>query len=142
MPRYIKKREPQKLKDLEDELRDEDYLFGDVKLTEEEKQEYQRKKELLELAKQRVSGDDGVERYEFPETYEDEHGRIDSQKKKALLTSTRYDAKQEPETDEQQEWEADRVRFSAPVPVEHSRCLHLPQGATRRNEVWSLGQRA
>ena len=115
--RYIKKREPQKLKELEDELRDEEYLFGDVKLTDEERREILRKKELFELAKQRVSGDDGVERYQFPEAYEDEQGRIDSQKKKALLTTARYDNKQEVVTDEQQEWEADRVPLPIALPT-------------------------
>ncbi|XP_048777576.1 pre-mRNA-splicing factor ATP-dependent RNA helicase DHX16-like [Ostrea edulis] len=48
---YLKKRNVDKLDDLEAELMDEDYLFGEMELTEKEKRERDYKKTVLKLAK-------------------------------------------------------------------------------------------
>lgn len=49
---YYKKRNKDKLDDLEAEIIDEEYLFGDTNLSEREKKELKYKKKVLELAKE------------------------------------------------------------------------------------------
>nr|XP_022327385.1 putative pre-mRNA-splicing factor ATP-dependent RNA helicase DHX16 [Crassostrea virginica] len=48
---YLKKRNVDKLEDLEAELMDEEYLFGEMELTQREKREREYKKTVLKLAK-------------------------------------------------------------------------------------------
>ncbi len=65
---YLKKRETQKLEDLEAELRDEEYLFAESELTPAEKIRLEKKRRLLELAKQRAATDaSDIPRYDFPQ---------------------------------------------------------------------------
>lgn len=106
---YLKKREELKLKEAEDDLKDEIYLFGDVELTEAEKREINKKKRLLELARQRVTLTDEIDHYLPPEAYEDEQGRLDLKKKNAVLTA-RYYQKDEQVVDEQIHWEQSQAK--------------------------------
>lgn len=48
---YLKKREAEKLEDLEAEIKDEEYLFASEELTEREKKELLYKRTLRDLAK-------------------------------------------------------------------------------------------
>eukprot|EP01087_Luapelamoeba_hula_P023884 TRINITY_DN8905_c0_g1_i1.p1 TRINITY_DN8905_c0_g1~~TRINITY_DN8905_c0_g1_i1.p1 ORF type:complete len:1059 (-),score=225.88 TRINITY_DN8905_c0_g1_i1:78-3254(-) len=108
---YLKKREGQVLEDIEAEIKDEAYLFSDANLTAAERARLDKKRTVYELAKQRISTQAlDIERFQFPDTYEDEAGRIDLAKKRALLTSTKYDSVHMAPEDEQEEWEADRLR--------------------------------
>ena len=65
---YAKKRKDMKLEELEDDIKDEEYLFTDVQVTEREKEQLERKKQLLSLAKQyKEAGDvEKVQRYVIP----------------------------------------------------------------------------
>ncbi|CAH1784821.1 unnamed protein product [Owenia fusiformis] len=65
---YLKKRQKDKLEDLEAEVQDEEYLFGDSKLTAREKKELEYKRKVLKLAKDhRRAGDvEKVDRYYMP----------------------------------------------------------------------------
>ena len=65
---YAKKRKEMKLEELADDLRDEEYLFKDANLTEREKKQFERKKQLLDLAKKyNKAGDvEKVQRYVMP----------------------------------------------------------------------------
>ena len=48
---YLKKREVDKVEELEADIIDEEYLFGDAKLTQRERAEFEYKKRVLNLAK-------------------------------------------------------------------------------------------
>ena len=65
---YAKKRKEMKIEELVDDIRDEEYLFKDVDVTEKEKNRYERKKQLLELAQSyNKAGDiEKVQRYVMP----------------------------------------------------------------------------
>ena len=51
---YLEKREKSKLAEIEDDLKDEEFLWGDVELTEAERADIELKKKLFGLAKARV----------------------------------------------------------------------------------------
>lgn len=65
---YLKKREPEKLAEIEQEILDEEYLWNDVKLTEYEKKRLEIKKKTLEVAKKYKEADniEKVDRYYMP----------------------------------------------------------------------------
>jgi len=68
---YLKKREDQKLQELEDAIADEEFLFGDMRMTEKEQRELEYKKTVLAAAKERVKDVDDVVRYQMPTAYDD-----------------------------------------------------------------------
>lgn len=49
---YLAKREKDKIEDLEAEIADDEYLFSDMELTAQEKQELEYKRKVRDLAKQ------------------------------------------------------------------------------------------
>ena len=51
---YLEKREKSKLAEIEDDLKDEEFLWGDVELTEAERADIELKKKLFGLAKARM----------------------------------------------------------------------------------------
>ncbi|XP_050406181.1 pre-mRNA-splicing factor ATP-dependent RNA helicase DHX16 isoform X1 [Patella vulgata] len=65
---YLKKRQADKLYDLEGDVADEEYLFKDVRLSSREKKELEYKKRVLKLASEhRKAGDiEKVSRYHMP----------------------------------------------------------------------------
>ncbi|XP_051852082.1 pre-mRNA-splicing factor ATP-dependent RNA helicase DHX16 isoform X2 [Antechinus flavipes] len=69
---YLAKREREKLEDLEAELADEEFLFGDVELSHTERQELKYKKKVRDLAREyRAAGEqeklEATTRYHMPE---------------------------------------------------------------------------
>ncbi|XP_044529695.1 pre-mRNA-splicing factor ATP-dependent RNA helicase DHX16 [Gracilinanus agilis] len=69
---YLAKREREKLEDLEAELADEEFLFGDVELSHTERQELKYKKRVRDLAREyRAAGEqeklEATTRYHMPE---------------------------------------------------------------------------
>jgi pre-mRNA-splicing factor ATP-dependent RNA helicase DHX16 len=64
---YLKKREEKKRQELEDELMDEEFLFGGMKLSAQEQAEYRYKKDVYELAKQLAKNGDEIVGYHMPE---------------------------------------------------------------------------
>lgn len=64
---YLGKREQQQLDLLRIEIADWERDFKGVKLTKREQQEYERKKELLRLAEERLAIDEGGDHYQMPD---------------------------------------------------------------------------
>jgi pre-mRNA-splicing factor ATP-dependent RNA helicase DHX16 len=75
---YLKKREAEEMRRRRDQLEDDDYMFAGVELTEAEKRKAAKDRVVLELADKRASLPDDVERYEMPQAYEDDQGRLDA----------------------------------------------------------------
>ncbi|GAA6043501.1 hypothetical protein JCM8097_002244 [Rhodosporidiobolus ruineniae] len=90
---YLGKREQQQLDLLRIEIADWERDFRGVKLTKKEEREYERKKELLRLAEERLAIDDGTDGYMMPDDYFTAQGKIDSKRKHDLLTARYSDAK-------------------------------------------------
>jgi pre-mRNA-splicing factor ATP-dependent RNA helicase DHX16 len=108
---YLEKREEKELRLLEVSLKDEEYLFEDVPLTKEELRRKELNKNILGMATDRYRfayKDDG---YKLPDTYEDEHGRVDKEKRDGLLTA-RYEEEEQLKT-EQEQWEDEQQQFAA-----------------------------
>ncbi|CAM9482708.1 unnamed protein product [Ectocarpus fasciculatus] len=108
---YLEKREEKELKLLEVSLKDEEYLFDDVQVTAEEKKRKELNKSILNMATDRYRfsyKDDG---YKLPDTYEDEHGRVDKDKREAALTA-RYEEEEQVKT-EQEQWEEEQQQVAA-----------------------------
>ncbi|KAI3711289.1 hypothetical protein L2E82_41270 [Cichorium intybus] len=69
-----------------DNIDDEQYLFGDVKLSEAEQRELRYKKQIYELVKKRSQEDDNVNEYRMPDAYyDDEHDRFQWPSCRSLL---------------------------------------------------------
>ena len=66
---YLVKRQKDKMEDLEREMEDEEYMFGDVKLTEKEKKDIEYKKKVLGLAKEhkKLTETEKLNRYYIPD---------------------------------------------------------------------------
>lgn len=69
---YLAKREREKLEDLEAELADEEFLFGDVELSRHERRELKYKRRVRDLAREyRAAGEqeklEATNRYHMPE---------------------------------------------------------------------------
>eukprot|EP01099_Mayorella_cantabrigiensis_P002926 TRINITY_DN2315_c1_g1_i1.p1 TRINITY_DN2315_c1_g1~~TRINITY_DN2315_c1_g1_i1.p1 ORF type:complete len:1050 (-),score=283.26 TRINITY_DN2315_c1_g1_i1:113-3175(-) len=105
--KYLEMREPKKLQELKDDLKDEEYLFEGVNLTVEEKSEIEFKKHIYNLAQQRINLVDRVARYEMPESYETPDGKIDQNKKLQALAA-RYEP-EEVQINEQDVWEDHQI---------------------------------
>ncbi|EFH55805.1 hypothetical protein ARALYDRAFT_345267 [Arabidopsis lyrata subsp. lyrata] len=80
---YVKKREQKKLEELKDDLEDEQYLFGDEKLTETEIREFRYKKKIYEVIKRSTQEEDNVGEYRMPDAY-DQRGSVDQEKRFAV----------------------------------------------------------
>jgi pre-mRNA-splicing factor ATP-dependent RNA helicase DHX16 len=113
---YLVKRTDQKLVELEDDLKDEDYLYNGVKLTKKEKIEKEMKLELLKLAKekQNMNFDEGG--YDMPDAYVDvdEEGvavKRDKDRELEVLHGRTQDIEETVRT-EQEVWEDHQLKYS------------------------------
>jgi len=104
---YLKKREEKELALIEKELRDEEFLFGDIEITAEEKQQREVKRKVLEIAKEKDRFDTEHRGYRMPEAYETEDGKLDTKKREAALMA-RYQEEEQYKT-EQELWEEQQV---------------------------------
>eukprot|EP00958_Prasinococcus_capsulatus_P027551 scaffold5640_cov328-Prasinococcus_capsulatus_cf.AAC.6 len=122
---YLKKREDQKLQELEDAIADEEFLFGDMRMTEKEQRELEYKKTVLAAAKERVKDVDDVVRYQMPTAYDDT-SKGPRQDERWKVAYERYREKDGNEQDgnpfaeqellEQQQLQKAQVRPPAPAP--------------------------
>lgn len=88
---YLKKREEIKLDELEQAVEDEQYLFEGEKLTEKERAEFEYKKRVLQLAKERKKQLEELEHddaYHMPTAYDD--GDKDAADKRFGVLKARY----------------------------------------------------
>ncbi|KAF3331470.1 putative pre-mRNA-splicing factor ATP-dependent RNA helicase DHX16 isoform X1 [Carex littledalei] len=81
---YLDKRKEKKLLEIEDEIRDHEYIFEGVKLTEAEERELRYKKQIYELAKKHLEEDNNDE-YKMPDAY-DVDGVINQEKRFSVAT--------------------------------------------------------
>lgn len=107
---YLEKRESKELKLLEMSMKDEDDLFDGMNLTAEERKRREINNKILTMAKDRHRfsyKDDG---YHMPDTYEDERGLVDKNKREAALTA-RYEVEEEVKA-EQEIWEEEQSKVA------------------------------
>lgn len=102
--KYLVKRKDDKLKELEADIQDDEYLFDEEVLTERERKERDYKKTVLKLAKDydKVKDAEKVQRYVMPEeggTVDDKYIEIDDKEKRPGY--------------EQKKWEEDQMRGTA-----------------------------
>ncbi|OQR72688.1 putative pre-mRNA-splicing factor ATP-dependent RNA helicase DHX16-like [Tropilaelaps mercedesae] len=95
---YLIKRKEDKLIELEQDIQDEEFLFGDQELTERERRELEKKKQLLEIAKEHEKAKDleRVSRYVMPD-------------EKKMDSYIEVDTKEKVPNSEQMKWEEERL---------------------------------
>ncbi|KAF7548212.1 hypothetical protein G7Z17_g7208 [Cylindrodendrum hubeiense] len=110
---YLKKREAERLALLRKQVAEEtSELRSGVKLSETEKAEFTKNREILRLAEERLKIDDHRDGYVMPEDYITEKGKLDRRKKEEALYK-RYVEKdefgQEKFVTEHEEWEREQT---------------------------------
>ncbi|GAA5993596.1 hypothetical protein JCM10908_000131 [Rhodotorula pacifica] len=128
---YLGKREQQQLDLLRIEIADWERDFKGVKLTRREQQEYDRKKELLRLAEERLAIDEGTDHYQMPDDYFTAQGKIDSKRKKDLLTQRYQDVKPKRYGQKDSEFITDLEQYE----MEQTNKAQMKAGALDREQV-------
>jgi pre-mRNA-splicing factor ATP-dependent RNA helicase DHX16 len=83
---YLKKREAERLALLRKQVAEEtEELRGGARLSEKEKAEFAKNREVLRIAEERLRIDDHLDGYAMPEDYITEKGKIDRKKKEAAM---------------------------------------------------------
>ena len=97
---YLKKREVDKVEELEADIVDEEYLFGDAKLTQRERADIEYKKKVLNLAKDYKKAQDmsKVDHYVMPD-----------QKKGETSAYVEVDDREKAPNAEQKKWEEEHL---------------------------------
>lgn len=133
---YLTKREVQQIELLRKEIADDEALFHGMKVSRRERQELERKKELLKLVDERV--DDAAAAYQLPDDYLTEDGKIDSKKKTNALYRRYEEAKLQDKsfmTDTDQ-WEASQTQHS----MFKTGVMDEPENAVDYEYVFDEGQ--
>lgn len=111
---YLKKRETEKLALLRKQVAEEtEELRSRVRLSEREKAEFAKNREILRLAEERLRIDDHRDGYYMPEDYITEKGKIDKKRKEDALYKRyveRDEYGQEKFTTEHEEWEREQTQ--------------------------------
>jgi pre-mRNA-splicing factor ATP-dependent RNA helicase DHX16 len=107
---YLEQREKKMLEAARDDIKDDEYLFGDVELSARERADLEYKKTVYDLANQRVNMSDQVERYTMPTAY-DAEGSVDQGKRFEGLLA-RYQDEEAEEMNEFQAWDATQIKRS------------------------------
>src|SRR3569833_2295802 len=110
---YLKKREAERLALLRKQVAEETAeLKSGVRLSEKEKAEFAKNREILRLAEERLRIDDHRDGYYMPEDYITEKGKIDKKKKEDALYKRYVDKDeygQEKFVTEHEEWEREQA---------------------------------
>lgn len=110
---YLKKREAERLALLRKQVAEEtEELRSGVKLSEKEKTEFAKNREVLRLAEERLRIDDHLDGYAMPEDYITEKGKIDRKKKEDAMYKRyveRDEYGQEKFVTEHEEWEREQA---------------------------------
>ncbi|KAG8466897.1 hypothetical protein KFE25_008276 [Diacronema lutheri] len=104
--KYLEGRERLKLDEARDELEDEAFLFEGQKLSKRERAELELKRELYELAQQRVAKVDVDDRYRMPDAYDGDGVTAADRAKRMDLATARYADEAPVEASEQEQWES------------------------------------
>ncbi|XP_076943643.1 pre-mRNA-splicing factor ATP-dependent RNA helicase DEAH1-like [Bidens hawaiensis] len=108
---YLKKREQKKLEEIRDDIEDEQYLFGNTKLSEVEQRENRYKKQIYDLVQKRSQEDDNINEYRMPDAY-DEEGGVNQEKRFAVAMERYRDSKDGDKMNpfaEQEAWEDHQI---------------------------------
>ena len=107
---YLEARKEKKVRELEDELVDEEFLFKDVKLSKREEEEIKFKRVALNLAREheKAQSMENIDRYYMPTGKTDETSKNDRYREDNRFPESKSNAQQS----EQRRWE-DRVIESA-----------------------------
>ncbi|KAI9162967.1 Pre-mRNA-splicing factor ATP-dependent RNA helicase-like protein cdc28 [Paramyrothecium foliicola] len=110
---YLKKREAERLALLRKQVAEEtEELRSGVRLSEKEKAEFAKNREILRLAEERLRIDDHRDGYMMPEDYITEKGKVDMKKKEEALYKRyveRDEYGQEKFVTEHEEWEREQA---------------------------------
>ncbi|EFY88989.1 hypothetical protein MAC_04920 [Metarhizium acridum CQMa 102] len=110
---YLKKRETERLALLRKQVAEETAeLRSGVRLSEKEKSEFAKNREILRLAEERLKIDDHRDGYSMPEDYITEKGKLDRKKKEEALYKRyveRDEFGQEKFVTEHEEWEREQA---------------------------------
>ncbi|EMR68070.1 putative atp-dependent rna helicase dhx8 protein [Eutypa lata UCREL1] len=111
---YLKKREAERLALLRKQVAEETAeLRSGVRLSEKEKAEFAKNREILRLAEERLRIDDHLDGYYMPEDYITEKGKIDKKRKEEALYKRYVDRDeygQEKFVTEHEEWEREQAQ--------------------------------
>lgn len=116
--RYFDQRVEKKVKEVDEFLRDSEFLFADDELTETEKRIREIDRKIFEIAKRRKtelveSEEEIIESYKMPETGFTEDGKIDKKKREMVLkgkyNKSIYDKKEARDYEHQDEWEESQL---------------------------------
>jgi pre-mRNA-splicing factor ATP-dependent RNA helicase DHX16 len=112
---YLTKRELQQIELLRKEIEDDEALFRNMKVSQQEKKDLEYKKQLLESVEARLKIDDKWDGYQLPEDYLTEQGKIDKKKKENVLYQRYEDARQkdDPFVTDVDQWEASQTQNSS-----------------------------
>lgn len=110
---YLKKRETERLALLRKQVAEEtEELKSGVRLSEKEKAEFAKNREVLRIAEERLRIDDHLDGYAMPEDYITEKGKIDRKKKEDAMYKRYVDRDeygQEKFVTEHDEWEREQT---------------------------------
>lgn len=110
---YLKKRETERLALLRKQVAEEtEELRSGVKLSEKEKAEFAKNREVLRIAEERLRIDDHLDGYAMPEDYITEKGKIDKKRKEEAMYKRYVDRDeygQEKFVTEHEEWEREQT---------------------------------
>ncbi|KAE8453958.1 hypothetical protein EG329_007734 [Mollisiaceae sp. DMI_Dod_QoI] len=110
---YLKKRETERLALLRKQVAEEtEELRSGVRLSEKEKAEFAKNREVLRIAEERLRIDDHLDGYAMPEDYITEKGKIDRKKKEDAMYKRYVDRDeygQEKFVTEHEEWEREQA---------------------------------
>lgn len=111
---YLTKRELQQIELLRKGIEDDEALFRGMKISKRERRDLEYRKQVLQLAEERMKIDDRYDGYQLPEDYITEQGKIDRKKKESVLYQRYEEAKVKDDqfvTDVDQ-WEASQTKHS------------------------------
>jgi pre-mRNA-splicing factor ATP-dependent RNA helicase DHX16 len=110
---YLKKREAERLALLRKQVAEEtEELRSGVKLSEREKAEFAKNREVLRIAEERLRIDDHLDGYAMPEDYITEKGKIDRKRKEEAMYKRYIDRDEyghEKFVTEHEEWEREQT---------------------------------
>jgi len=110
---YLKKRETERLALLRKQVAEEtEELRSGARLTEREKAEFAKNREVLRIAEERLRIDDHLDGYAMPDDYITEKGKIDKKKKEEAMYKRYVDRDeygQEKMVTEHDEWEREQA---------------------------------
>jgi pre-mRNA-splicing factor ATP-dependent RNA helicase DHX16 len=109
---YLVKRQAQQLELLKQQVRDDEILWQNERLTKRERREIQERKEALRIALERQDIDDGFDGYAMPDEYFTKQGKIDKQRREQVLTKRYNESKNEKYVTDGDQWEQYQTKLA------------------------------